>query len=111
LAFSIDDGEFPGAPGRPWVALPRTRRNLDPLSLLGRGSRVPSRRNCRFLKTPRDRYRSVLAREDPTRIPALKAERNDHAGADRGTRSRSNDSLDTGRRQVRSQELRLWQAH
>jgi hypothetical protein len=63
-AFSIDDGEFPGAPGRPWVALPRTRRNLDPLSLLGRGSRVPSRRKCRFLKTPGNRYRSVLARED-----------------------------------------------
>jgi hypothetical protein len=51
---------------RPWVALPRTCRDLGPRTLLSRDARIACGRNCRFLKTPRDRYRSVLAGEDPS---------------------------------------------
>jgi hypothetical protein len=93
---------------RPWVALPRTCRDLGPRTLLSRGARIACGRNCRLLKTPRDRYRSVLVGEDPS---ALQAERDDHAGADLGTHLRTNESVDTGRRQVPSEALKLFQGH
>jgi hypothetical protein len=45
------------------------------------------------------------------RIPVLKAERDDRAGADLGTRLRTNERVDTGLYQDPSEALRLFQGH
>jgi hypothetical protein len=54
----------PEDPGMPWVALPRTRRDLDQRSLLNRDVRIACRRKSRCPKTPHDCYRSVLVSRD-----------------------------------------------